>query len=480
MGEPPAEPFALLIGATNTESATSRLRVGGLTYVRKLLYSNPSNWTKIIEILADPGLKYVLAAITSSDYDRMCRQEYDTVTTDLFKALAAVPHIVLVHEAVYFSEPAEPAEAEEAASLGVDSFTAAAQDAPAGRLEERYGTNDLFMDPVDFFGPMDDGVRRKVNAALDSHQINVLPYRTNVERSTLAASFIDDNERGLLFRIYVPSGRLYAGEADTLLRLFRDWITKTGRNSIRQDGYQTPAGQVFEFFGSRRQDQGELSQQFKDFSAFLDACVDDPSVAVSSLEATGMSNQLANQMVSRCSTQSKRLQLDLRHTREERVMLIKHELESELLESMETVPTGSLETLVESMVPMPGDGIGSLLRGGSVAPSSAVDGANTFNVNVSQQFIQNASGVIANNIDGRSGLGPEALQLLEMVKTYSHHAGDDDYVAAIHEMEDDDARPEDRITARQKLKRFLGRVGTDATGLAMASLQKYVEMRVGI
>jgi 5-methylcytosine-specific restriction protein B len=34
-----------------------------------------------------------------------------------------------------------------------------------------------------------------------------------------------DDKPGLLFRVYVPSGRLYASEADKMLSLFRDWVS---------------------------------------------------------------------------------------------------------------------------------------------------------------------------------------------------------------------------------------------------------------
>ncbi|GAA3301815.1 hypothetical protein GCM10020295_45960 [Streptomyces cinereospinus] len=79
--------------------------------------------------------------------------------------------------------------------------------------------------------------------------MEVTPYKTNAELSVLTASFIDDHEKNLLFRVYVPASRLYATEADRLINLFHEWLSRTGNHPVRQDGYRTPSGQVYEFYG---------------------------------------------------------------------------------------------------------------------------------------------------------------------------------------------------------------------------------------
>ncbi|MGJ5667838.1 hypothetical protein QLG13_08210 [Rhodococcus aetherivorans] len=469
------EPFVLLIGNTASESATSRLRVGGLMYVRKLLYSSSKNWLTIAELLTDPDLKYVLATMGKYEYERMCDPDYRESSQLVLTGLSKVPHVVLVHEAVYSGHTSEQVNSEEPISVGDEGD--GLFDAPE---YEQIENHEFFgrMTIADYFGETREETRRAVHVRFDEHGINALPYRTNVERSTLAGSFIDDNERGLLFRIYVPSGRLYADEADRMLRLFRDWISKTGRNSIRQDGYETNSGQVFEFFAARTQEPGELELQFKDFSDFLDACVEDPQGAVKSLELTGMTPSLANEMVSKCSREGRRLQLDLRQTREQRVLLLKHEIESALVDS-EGEYSASIEALVQSMVPMPTGGLAGLISGGG-SLTRGIGGPAPIQVNIGQQIIQNANEIIQSNVQGSSSLGDEARQLLRLVQEQTRFAEDDNYEAAIYEMEDDDARPEDRITSRQKLKRFLGRVSSEVSPLVLGTLQKYLEGRLGI
>lgn len=197
-----------------------------------------------------------------------------------------------------------------------------------------------------------------------------------------------------------------------------------------------------------------------------------------SLELTGMTPSLANEMVSKCSREGRRLQLDLRQTREQRVLLLKHEIESALVDS-EGEYSASIEALVQSMVPMPTGGLAGLISGGG-SLTRGIGGPAPIQVNIGQQIIQNANEIIQSNVQGSSSLGDEARQLLRLVQEQTRFAEDDNYEAAIYEMEDDDARPEDRITSRQKLKRFLGRVSSEVSPLVLGTLQKYLEGRLGI
>src|SRR5699024_1744413 len=123
--------------------------------------------------------------------------------------------------------------------------------------------------------------------------------------------FLEDNERDLLFRFYVPSGRLYAQEAEDLLGMFREWLGQTGHNGVRQEGYSTAAGQVFEFFSRDGQPEGGLSRSFEDFSSFLRDCVTTPSAAVARLTANGVTEDTAPIIVSRYAIRANRLSLDL-------------------------------------------------------------------------------------------------------------------------------------------------------------------------
>lgn len=459
----PTGPFYLFLGATDTESATSRLRAEGAEFHRKLLRSGPENWRQIIHLVQAPALQGVLMALTSSDYGSLLQSRYKGVGSELLDAIAAVPHVVFVHEAVFFSEEERPS-----SSAQVTDDTDAEVDP--------YG----FMPPAHYFGDISSEVRQNVNEMLAQRDINVVPYRTNAERSTMAAAFLDDHERHLLFRIYVPSGRLYAKEADALLGLFQNWLNETGRNAIRRDGYRTAAGEVYEFFGEQGSNTGELTEQFRQFSDFLGACLQRPAAAAAQLELAGAGPRAANQLVARYAKETRRLQLDLRQAREERILGLKHQFESELLDL--PVQGGEVEALLEDLIPQGSPDLHGVLESPSVAAAAVLAGrrkSGGVHLTINQQIVGRLVGNAVQDVQGTVNLSPEAKDLLALIEEYGGGKASD-LESAVHELEDTDAPKRDRLAARQKLRRFLSTVATQASGMALTTLHKYLEQRLGI
>jgi hypothetical protein len=132
----PVEQFFLFLGETDSESATSRLRADGAVYYKKLLESKLANWQQILNLLRAPTLQGVLATFTGNDYERMLRPEYETVSPEVLDAIAAVPHVVFVHEEVFFSDEERP------------SVQGDPDDHPGHEKYAPYG----FMPPKEFFG----------------------------------------------------------------------------------------------------------------------------------------------------------------------------------------------------------------------------------------------------------------------------------------------------------------------------------------
>lgn len=100
-------------------------------------------------------------------------------------------------------------------------------------------------------------------------------------------------------------------------------------------------------------------------------------------------------------------------------------------------------------------------------------------VNFNQQVIQHVAGSVVQNVQGTVNLSPEAKDLLELIANFggTNRFG---LESAVHELEDEGGRPPERIEARQKLKRFLADLGSRGLGVGLATLQKYVEHKIGL
>lgn len=452
------------------EGATTQIKASGGRYRKKLLASNPENWTLIAEIVREGSIKGVLATITSDDYRRIVSPQYRASAEELLVAFASVPHVIFIHESVFFGE-VEDSE--------TPSGEAARGSVRSDQVSEVHGElEDIWADDernhyYDFFGGIDPSVRELVNALLQRHELDVLPYKTNAERAVMASGFMEDNDRSLLFRVYVPAGRLYADEADRLLDLFQDWLGATGRASIRRDGYKTGAGQVYEFFGNEPSAGGELERQFADFSNFLDLCVDDSLAATARLEAVGVAPELAGAMTTRYARDARRLSLDLKHTRQTRIMQLSQTFENELLDE------GSVDwtPIVEQLIPP----TGSIVQ--AISPQAMMPNlpftVHADSVNLTQQIFTGTVSNVIQSVQGTVHLNPDAKQLLEII---AQHGGDrmTELTTAVHELEDEDARAPERLTARQKLRAFLASVATEVPSMALQTLHKYLEQRIGL
>ncbi len=452
--------FFLFVGSTDSEAATTRLRANGGFYRKKLLNSRPENWLDIAAMIASPQNRGTLVALTGNDYQNMCRPEYEEAAREVLDSLRGRPHLVFVHEAVFLTD-------EQRAASDSEQVDRATQADVTPRLtdDDYYG-----MTKEEFFGSVPEDVRQRVNRMLRERELEVIPYRTNAERSIVASTFIEDNERRLLFRVYVPSGRLYAQEAEALLGLFREWLVQTGRGGIRQEGYTTSAGQVFEFFSAEGETEGGLTQDLEDFSSFLESCVSAPETAAGQLTAFGVDEAGATLIVSRFATRARRLSLDLRQRREERILSLKHHLENVILE-VDGLTGDALTTMLEELIPA--------ASAQAVIEGPMATASNSLTLNFSPQLISHVAGSVVQNVGGTVNLGPEAHQLLELVATFGG-VERMQLETAVHELEDEGARGADRIAARGRLKRFLADLGNRGVGVGLNVVQKYVEHKLGV
>ena len=447
--------FFLFIGNTVPEGAASHLKTAGSYYSHKKLDSGPENWESIVDTIEDPDLLGVIAKLNSHAYTLLLSDRYERVAPRLLAALGRVRHVIFIHETTltgrYHDDPG----------------------AAAARFDDEYYETVQRV----HFAPPPEETRLAVNRLLDEHDLNVVPYRTNAEVSVLASAFVEDNEKNLLFRIYVPAGRIYAAEAEKLLSLFRAWITEVQGQRVRQDGYRTGSGQVFELFGVGALTSSELRDQFDDFSRFLEQCVEDPDGASRVLTGRGVDPRVADEIVRRYGREARRLQLDIRQARESRLLSIRHSLESELIDvaAVGTPAWSEVERIVDSLVPTE---VSATLT--PAIARHAGEASPRVNVNIiTQNTIAAVYGSVIQGLQGTANFGIEAQQLMQVIQEYGG-ADARALQSDVLELEDPDARPPDRLAARQRLKGFLFRLGGRVEDTALAVLQKYVESKIGL
>ena len=299
-------------------------------------------------------------------------------------------------------------------------------------------------------------------------------YGEPIARRQTYGAFQTEDQPNLLFRLYVPRNRLYATEADRLLSMFRDWLIATHGQGIRQSGYSTASGAMYEFVADSSIVQTGRREQFETFSNFLNLCTSNPSAAIDLLARNNVERSPGSDLVARFSKEVRRLRIDLRQEHDRRIMQLRHHLENELMNSREELsetPDILIDGLLEKLVPAPPAPESLALLDG---PSDVLLQDRSVTVNVNQQIIHGYASTIIQSVQGEVNLSPQAKEMLALIDEYG---GEETAVlkSAVHEFEDRDARPAHRSDAKNRLKRFLRQVGATAHVVGVDLLSKYVE-----
>lgn len=439
----PEKPLVLLLGWVDHEGILSSLKATGRQYKKKLLDSAPANWQTIQTIFNEFKVSAVLGKFSGHVLSLLDHPDYAEVREALFAQVSAVPNQIFVYEDLIQGEQADPFRAEH--------------------------------DP---YPPQ--GARDEALTFLRDRGIEVTPYKTKAEVTVLAESFLDELDRNLIFRLYVPSGRLWSAEADKFLQLFQDYVAKVDRLAVRLDQKRTDFGVIYEFHGEAPAGEADLSIEFQDFSRLMDLCATDTEAASSVLKSKNLNAREVTSILQRYSKEVRRLQLDIKHDAESKLVSIRHRLESELIDLAPTAQEwDAMTTLIGAVVPS--------FTSSLPAPSRALSlqnvevGARPAHVtyNFRPQFVNTLNGVIAEEITGNQHFAPEQHQLLELIRL---HGGTQakQLETAVYEVADKGVEPVDRLRAKQRIKAFLLATGKKTGDMAFSILQKYIEGQIGV
>jgi hypothetical protein len=438
----PAKPLVLLIGWVDHEGIVSSLKASGRQYKKKLLDSLPSNWETTADLFTQFKVTAVVGKIPAHVLSLVTHERYRDVRERVFSAIGAVPNQVFMFEDILEGEQKD-------------------------KFREQYS-------PYPTREVMDAAI-----AFLRDHGVQILPYTTRAEITVLAEAFLDDIDKNLIFRMYVPTGRLWAAEADRFLQLFQDYLTRVERLQVRLDQNRTEHGVVYEFHGHPPAGHSNLDADFQEFSRIMALFEVDPDAAANLLREKGPNVQEISRLLSKYSKEAKRLQLDIRHEAEAKSVSIRHRLESELLD-LDPTPQEweQIQALVNGAIPHRPTLSGDVLSLGSAA-TPVVASPVQITYNVRPQFIGTVNGVIAEEINGNQHFEPEHHQLMELIACHGKDRSKE-LETAVYEIADKGIEKVGRLRAKQKLMAFLVEFGKKTGEVAFGVLQKYIEKQLGL
>jgi hypothetical protein len=439
----PTKPLVLLLGWVDHEGILSSLKTTGRQYKKKILESSPENWAATADLFVDFKVSSVIGKLPANVLKLIVHEDYRGVRDRLFSAIGSAPNQIYLYEDIVAGEQSD-------------------------KFRQEY-------DPYP-----ERAVLEEALAYLKSHNVSVFPYARKAEVTVLADAFLDENERNLILRLYVPIGRLWSQEADRFLQLFQDYLVRVEHLQVRLDQKRTEHGVIYEFHGHPPEGQRTLEPEFREFSHLMALFQSDTEAASGLVASKGINTHEIAKIVTRYAKEARRLQLDIKHEAEAKIVSIRHRLESELLD-LDPSPEewGQVATLVNQAVPtVVGPMIGDALYLGR---ATQLPSSSTVNVtyNLRPQFINTINGVIAEEINGNQYFEPEHHRLLELV---GQHGGAQakELETSVYEIADEGVEKVDRLKAKQKLTAFLIELGKKTGDVAIHVLQSYIEKKLGL
>jgi hypothetical protein len=439
----PDKPLVLLLGWVDHEGILSSLKATGRQYKKKLLDSHPANWETILDIFKEFKVSAVLGKFSGHVLTLIAHPDYANVRGSLLKEIGAIPNQIFIYEDLLQGEQTDPIRAE------IDPYPPQAERDAA----------------IDF---------------LRGNNIDITPYRTKAEVTVIAESFLDELDKNLIFRLYVPSGRLWSSEADKFLQLFQDYVSRVDRLAVRLDQKRTDYGVIYEFHGEAPPGEASLSTEFHDFSKLMDLCATDSDAAANLLKAKNLNPREVSSILERYSKEVRRLQLDIKHDAETKLVSIRHRLESELIDLAPTAQEWeAMTSVVNAMVPNFALALPTPSRSFSILPAGPLATPTHVTYNFRPQFVNTLNGVIAEEIHGNQHFAPEHHQLLELIRQHGG-AQSKQLETAVYEVADKGVDQVDRLRAKQRIKAFLMAAGKKTGDMAFSILQKYIEGQIGV
>lgn len=468
------EKHALLLGDIAHEGITSALRSSGLDYTRKLLHSSVDNWERIVELLDEGGMSMVLAKFSPATYCYFADNEYADVAGRLLARVGQSTNAVYVFEDLLAGINLDDGPTEDDIIAAYSDSVYVDSDHMDNLISHcKSNVRSFYENEHGYYLP--SAVWQKAHERIQQSHLTLFPYRTRAEVTLSAQAFVEETGDGLIFRLYVPSGRMWEGEIGRLISLFRDYLAKTARASVRLDQTHTNHGVIYAFFGQEVVQNGDLSRQFEEFTYLLDLSINDPSAAEAILKQKDLDPQEIIQILSRYSKEARRLQIDMRHERETKLLAIRQRMESELVDAF-PFPTGGdmLMRIADSVVPSISGLRSSLLPS---FPSLPAWQQTEVTVNINPQIIQKMEGIVAQQIYGDANLGMQDRELIQLFTAYGEDS-QEELVSSLHELNDESAPKTERLTSKQKIMRFLIGVRSRIGDMAFGLLQSYIEKKM--
>lgn len=341
-------PTVLIMGDFTHEGLRAKIEALGFETKILNLKTTPKHWSRITSLLAEMNNQGALVAsfgyLPTSTLLRISEEHYEGSIDALITELERTTSLMFLYEQ-NLEGTIEPLPWECADIQEVEYYAKMMVEFPEFESDFRHRAPEL-PTREDWFRLNEERVARaqRLIGRLSASKLELVPFSSRNEVTIRMFEVLENRERGVFLRLYVPHGRYQADQFQGFLELFARYFREVEKREFAIDTQRTRRGTTFIF---KNRDDGEtiggLREAIKRFDEFISLAQLNPAQAESILTGGGMMLATARALIAKYSQAYRRLLLDARHELEQKQLLLAQRFENELIDDGVTPSLPSLQ-----------------------------------------------------------------------------------------------------------------------------------------
>lgn len=458
---------ALILDKLDRGTILTSLQTNNYYQTLKLLNTSVKNWESICHILESDSENeiLILGKFTENALFRMCLPEYKIVLSKMLNLLKNKKHLIFIYKSNLKGDFNYLQTTDDGKVYYTDKNTGNTFYYSDSKLKDWLRFNKVEQTEKEYTETVTSFVKEINNV------LNILPYEKLIDIEIAGQNFIDNIAEGLLFRIYVPTDRIWSSEFDKFITLFRDYASNVANQQLKITQNRTDSGTICSLYSVNKNiSENEINKLYKEFTSFMDLCSSNPKEAEELISKLDIAEPKKQNILKKYIKESQRLLLDIKQERELKIVSIKHRLQNEL---QEYELSKDVIEYIEKSVPNPEFGRNLTFLGNQKIENQTIM--------INPQIIGKVEGIVISELNGNVTFTPEEQELNKLIDKFSQNLSEaSELQTSLYELKDNATSNEKKRSASQKLFGFLGKVGDKVGDVGVALLTKYLEQKMGI
>lgn len=458
---------ALLLNNLDRGTIQTALQTNNYYRTVKLLNTSIKNWESICKILEKDFENEILVIgkFTENSLFRMCLPMYEPVVKRLLNLIAKKRHLIFIYKSNLFGKfNYLQVTDDEGNATYTDENTGDVYYYSDDKLERWLNSNGVSEEEEQY--------TKKVNLLVKelNNSLNILSYEKLIDVEISGQNFIENIAEGLLFRIYIPSERIWSNEFDKFINLFRDYASNVANKELKITQNKTDSGIVCSLYSVNKDlAENEINDLYREFTAFMDICATNPDEAESIVSKLDISIPQKQHILKKYIRESQRILLDIKHERELKILSIKHRLQNEL---QEFDLSSDLNNYIEKSISS-SDFSSNFIYG--------IQKVENQTIIIQPNIIDKVENVIISELNGNVNLNAEELEISKLIEKFSSNIMEaSELQTSLHELNDNGTTNDQKRSASQRIYSFLSKVADKVGDVGVALLSKYLEQKIGL